>query len=56
MSAIFYWDELSLPDSAILKLKEEGNSDNSEAFKLGSEFEAAQDLYLDLQQTYNTPK
>ena len=49
-------DELSLPDPAILKLKEEDKSDNSEVFKLGGELEAAQDRYMDLQQTYISAK
>jgi len=48
--------ELSLPDPAILQLNEEDKTDNSDAFKLGSELEAAQDLYLDLQQTYTSTK
>ena len=44
--------ELSLPDPLLLQWKEEDASGNSEALKLGASLQSAEDLHMDLQNTY----
>ena len=48
--------ELSLPDPTLMKWREEETSGNPEALRLGASLESAQDLYIDLQNTYKHEK
>ena len=48
--------ELSLPDPTLMKWREEEKSGNPEALRLGASLESAQDLYMDLQNTYKHEK
>ena len=47
-------DNLSLPDTELLKWSEEDKSTHPGADKLGADLLLAQDLYRDLQDTYKT--
>ena len=47
--------QLSLPDTKLLKWSEEDKATNPEAATLGAGLDKAMDLHLDIQRQYNMP-